>query len=315
VSNIPDYSATAYSYSYQPGSMTGLGGTSTGPNFHPNTAGSTSTVSADPTAGATAKGFFANKAGVGVTFAIIAIVVSLALVLGVRMVLKRNRNSREAREVDEWFEKYSTGHGSSSWHGDGQYATGRDDDGQYASAHHNPSGSRDDVQYTGGSTHDDSQYSGSRYGASSTDVAATAAMTSAAPGAYPDRSVHYGRQQNSGSGSGSGSGGVVLPPSVNFANASGTPAGAAAASHSRRPSQSSGLRYSVTASQAQAGHPYAAAANPAYAAAAPPVPPVPHVPYPPAAHGQEQANFAANGDPFYRPNATGAGGVRTGYAQ
>jgi len=301
--------------------MTGLGGTSTGPNFLPNTAGSTSTVSADPTAGATAKGFFANKAGVGVTFAIVAIVVSLALILGVRMVRKRNRNSREAREVDEWFEKYSTGHGSSSWHGDGQYASGRDD-GQYAGGHnpsgsrddvqyaggHNPNGSRDDVQYTGGSTHDDSQYSGSRYGASATDVAATAAMTPAAPGAYPDRSVHYGRQN-----SGSGSGGVVLPPSVNFASAGGA-AAAAGASHSRRPSHSSGLRYSVTASQAQAGHPYAASVNPAYAAAAPPVPSVPHVPYPPAAHGQEQANFAANGDPFYRPNATGAGGVRTGYA-
>ena len=28
----------------------------------------------------------------------------------------------------------------------------------------------------------------------------------------------------------------------------------------------------------------------------------PHVPYPPTAHDQEQANFAVNGDPFYRPN-------------
>jgi hypothetical protein len=61
-----------------------------------------------------------------VTFAIVAIVGALALILGTRMVLKRYRNSREAREVDEWSEKYSTGHDSSNWHGDGQYA--RDDD-------------------------------------------------------------------------------------------------------------------------------------------------------------------------------------------
>lgn len=307
VSNIPNYSATAYSYSYQPGSITALGGTSTGPGFFPNTGGSTSTVLADSTAGATSsKGFFANKAGVGVTFAIVAIIGTLAIILGTRMVLRRYRNSREAREVDEWFEKYSTGHGSSNWHGDGQYAR---DDGPYAAG-----GSvRDDGQYAGSSIHDGSQYGGSP-GGSSTDVAAAAATTAmapAAPGAYPDRSVHYGRQNP---GSGSGSGGVVLPSSVNFAGAGGSAAGAAAL-HSRRPSHSSGLRYSVTASQAQVGHPYAASVNPAYAAAAPPMPPVPHVPYPPAALGQEQADFAANGDPFYRPNATGAGVVRTGYAQ
>jgi len=61
--------------------MTGLSGTSTGPNFLLNTAGSTSTVSPDPTTGATSKGFFANKAGVGVTFAIVGIVGALALIL------------------------------------------------------------------------------------------------------------------------------------------------------------------------------------------------------------------------------------------
>jgi len=169
--------------------MTGLGGTSTGPNFLPNTAGSTSTVSADPTAGTIPKGFFANKAGVGVTFGIVGIVGALALILGTRMFLKWKRNSREAREVDEWFEKYSTGHGSSNWHGDGQYAS-----------------SRDDGQYTGSSNHNDGQYGGSRYGASSTDVAATVATTPTAPGAYSDHSVHYGRQ-NSGFG-------LPRPPAV-----------------------------------------------------------------------------------------------------
>lgn len=45
-----------------------------------------------------------------------------------------------------------------------------------------------------------------------------------------------------------------------------------AALHTRA-SHPTSLRYSVTASQA--GHPYAASANPAYAAAAPPVPPYP----------------------------------------
>ena len=74
------------------------------------------------------------------------------------------------------FKKYSTGHGSSSWHGDGQYASGPDD-GQYAGSH-NTSGSRDDVQYAGSSNHNDGQYGGSCYGASTTPPSASLATPS-----------------------------------------------------------------------------------------------------------------------------------------
>jgi len=61
--------------------MTGLGGTSMGPNFLPNTASSMSTISPDLTTGATSKGFFTNKAGVGMTFAIVGIIGALTLIL------------------------------------------------------------------------------------------------------------------------------------------------------------------------------------------------------------------------------------------
>jgi len=74
------------------------------------------------------------------------------------------------------FKKYSTGHGSSSWHGDGQYTSGPNN-GQYAGSH-NASGSRNDVQYAGSSNHNDGQYGGSCYGASATPPSTSLATPS-----------------------------------------------------------------------------------------------------------------------------------------
>ena len=74
------------------------------------------------------------------------------------------------------FKKYLTGHGSSIWHGDGQYASGPND-GQYAGSH-NASGSCDNVQYTSSSNYDDSQYGGSCYGASTTPPSTSLATLS-----------------------------------------------------------------------------------------------------------------------------------------
>jgi hypothetical protein len=97
---------TGYVYSYQ-SSLTHLGSGST---LFPDPTAAKTVVSANPTAGATAsKGFFANKGAVGVVFGMVGLVLALAVMIGGRMILRRYRDSREAREVDEFFEKYSAG--------------------------------------------------------------------------------------------------------------------------------------------------------------------------------------------------------------
>lgn len=64
-----------------------------------------STVFAAPTAGATSKGFFANKAAVAATFSIIGIILGLAAIIGAVTMIKRYRRSRD--DDDEFYEKYS----------------------------------------------------------------------------------------------------------------------------------------------------------------------------------------------------------------
>jgi len=210
----------------------------------------------------------------GVTFGIVGIIALIGLTLIIRIIVKRRRNSSDAKEVDAWFEKYSSGHGSSTWHGDGQYAP-NNDDSQYGSGNRR-----------------------SPFGVSASDVAPTA---EASPDAYPDRSIHFGGRPTS-----TASLGVVLPPSLNFAGVGGVGAGSP---NSPKPSHSS-LRNSLTPSQG--GISYAPVPNPGYAGA---TPRGPQMPYPPAAHGQEQVNFAANGDPYYSTNGAGVGASSMGYAQ
>jgi len=72
------------------------------------------------------------------------------------------------------FKKYSTSHSSSSWHSDGQYASGPNDS-QYAGSY-NASSSCNNIQYTGSSNHDDSQYGRSCYRVSATPPSASLAI-------------------------------------------------------------------------------------------------------------------------------------------
>jgi len=74
------------------------------------------------------------------------------------------------------FKKYSTSHGSSSWHGDSQY-TSSPNDSQYAGSH-NASGSHNNIQYASSSNYNDGQYGGSCYGASTTPPSASLATPS-----------------------------------------------------------------------------------------------------------------------------------------
>jgi hypothetical protein len=104
VSNIASYSSNVFS---QP-TLTYLSSTSNLGDF-PDPTAAKSVVSAGPTAGATEKGFLANKGAVGVVFGIVGLVFALAVIMGGRVILRRYRNARDAREVDDFFEKYSAG--------------------------------------------------------------------------------------------------------------------------------------------------------------------------------------------------------------
>ncbi|KAH9021140.1 hypothetical protein EDB85DRAFT_2001298 [Lactarius pseudohatsudake] len=64
----------------------------------------TSTISASSTAGAASKGFFANKAAVGITFSIVGIICGLAAVMGIISVIRRYRRARYRH--DDFYEKY-----------------------------------------------------------------------------------------------------------------------------------------------------------------------------------------------------------------
>ncbi|KAH8982801.1 hypothetical protein EDB92DRAFT_1621835 [Lactarius akahatsu] len=120
-SSTPSSSSTTSSPSSDTGTTTSstpaisnspLGGSTT--RFTPNTplstdtfftpSGRTSTISASSTAGATSKGFFANKAAVGVTFSIVGIICGLAAVMGIITVIRRYR--RAHYRDDDFYEKY-----------------------------------------------------------------------------------------------------------------------------------------------------------------------------------------------------------------
>ncbi|KAH9002464.1 hypothetical protein EDB86DRAFT_2900179 [Lactarius hatsudake] len=64
----------------------------------------TSTISASSTGGAASKGFFENKAAVGVTFSIVGIICGLAAVMGIITVIRRYR--RAHYRDDDFYEKY-----------------------------------------------------------------------------------------------------------------------------------------------------------------------------------------------------------------
>lgn len=71
----------------------------------------TSTVFASSTAGATSKGFFANKAAVGATFGIIGIIGGIVVLIGAITVIRRYRRAYRDDD-DEFYEKYPGAGGS-----------------------------------------------------------------------------------------------------------------------------------------------------------------------------------------------------------
>ncbi|KAH9042853.1 hypothetical protein EDB84DRAFT_898955 [Lactarius hengduanensis] len=120
-SSTPSSSSTTPSLSSDTGTTTSsiaaisnlpLGGSTT--RFPSNTplstdtfftpSGRTSTISASSTAGAASKGFFANKAAVGITFSIVGIICGLAAVMGIISVIRRYRRARYRH--DDFYEKY-----------------------------------------------------------------------------------------------------------------------------------------------------------------------------------------------------------------
>ncbi|KAI9447692.1 hypothetical protein H4582DRAFT_16943 [Lactarius indigo] len=116
--------------------------------------GRTSTISASETAGAASKGFFGNKAAVGVTFSIVGIICGLAAVMGIITVIRRYR--RAHYKDNDFYEKYPRVGGSAD------------------RSHF----SREPAELGQGPL-----------GESATDLTTHAAR----PDAYPDRAIHYGQ--------------------------------------------------------------------------------------------------------------------------
>jgi hypothetical protein len=82
-----------------------------GSPFTPTNPGST--VYASSTGAASSKGFFANKATVGVTFGIIGVVCGFVVILGAIMAIRRYRRAKY--DEDDFYEKYPGG-GSADHH-------------------------------------------------------------------------------------------------------------------------------------------------------------------------------------------------------